>query len=114
MQDHFGVNQSRFFLAELFSSEAISFQIPGTPIREEHVGILQQPIDRGAVFVGAIQLRRPHSHLDIPGKGFDLRVIGPPDVEYISAVVSEISADTCSGNHMAQSERTNSLQWTLY
>src|SRR5579863_1872036 len=113
MEDHLGVNQSRLFLAELFCGETISLQITGAPIREEHVGILQEAIERRAIFFGPIQQRGTHPDLHIPGKGLDLRIMGPPDVKDVGAVVGEVSADTRPGNYVPESERTNALQWTL-
>jgi hypothetical protein len=55
VQDDLGMNQSRLFLAELFCGEAISLQITGAPIREEHVGMLQEAIELRAIFLGAVQ-----------------------------------------------------------
>src|SRR5579862_5764654 len=111
MKDHLRVNQARLFLAELFCGEAISLQIAGAPIREEHIGIFQEAIERRAILFGTIQQRGTHSDLDIPGKGFDVRIVGAPNIEDIGAVVAEVSADSGSGNHMPQSERANALQW---
>src|SRR6266478_4172054 len=113
MQDHLGVNQSRLFLAELFCGKAISLQITGAPIREEHVGILQKAIELRAIFFGAIQERGSHSNLYVQGKGLNLRITGSPDVKDVGAVVGEVSADSRSGNHVPQSERTHTLQWAL-
>ena len=113
MEDYLGVNQSRLYLAEFFCGKAISLQVTGAPIGEEHVGILQEAIELGTIFFGAIQYRGTHPNLHVPGKGLHLRIIRPPDVEYVGTVVGQVSADAGPGNHVPHSERANPLQWAL-
>src|SRR6266540_5621676 len=113
MEDNPGVYQSWLLLDEFFRGEAISLQITGAPVREEHVGILQEAIERGAIFFGAIQYRGTHPNLHVPGKALHLRIIRPPDVEDVGTVVGEVSADARSGNHVPHSERANALQGAL-
>ena len=113
MEDYLDVNQSRLCLAEFFCGKAISLQVTGAPICEEHVGILQKVIELGTIFFGAIQYRGTHPNLHIPGKGLHLRIIRPPDVEDVGTVAGQVSADAGSGNHVPQSERANAFQWAL-
>ena len=113
MEDHLRVDQSRLLFAKLFCGEAISLQVTGAPIREEHVGILQEAVEFGAIFFGAIQYRGAHPNLRVPKKVLHLGIIRPPDVEDIGAVVGKVSADGRSGNHVPQSKGANALQRAL-
>src|SRR5580704_4678398 len=89
------------------------FQKAWTLVGEEHVGILQQAIELGAIFRRVIQYCGTHPDLHVPGKDLHLRIIGPPDIEDIGTIEGEISADSRSGNHVPHSESTNAIQVTL-
>ena len=54
-----------------------------------------------------------HSNLGVPGKRLDFGIAGPPDVEDVGPVASEISADAGSGNHMPHSKCANAVQRAL-
>src|SRR5580704_4488373 len=113
MEDHPRVNQSWLFLAQFFRGEALSIQIAGAPIREEHVCIFQKVIESGTILFGAIKYRGTHPDLHVPHKSLYLRIVRSPDVEDITTVVGKISANACPGNHVPHSQRANALQWHL-
>src|ERR1700750_397275 len=70
-------------------------------------------IDLREIVFGVAEQGLAHSDLDVPGKRLDFAIAGPPDVEDISAVAGEISADAGARNHMSHSECTNAVQWAL-
>src|SRR5262245_38576971 len=111
MENDLGMNQPGLLLAQFFRGEAISLQVTRAPIREEDVGILQQEIEPGAIFLRTVKNRGTHPNLYVPDKRLNLCIIRPPDVEDVGAVVGEVSADAGSGNHVPHSERANALQW---
>src|ERR1700730_9608043 len=107
------VDQPGFLRAQRLGIEIVPPQESWELIGEEYVGILQQTCERGTIFLGVIQYRRAHTHLDVPGESLQLRVVWPPDVQDIRAVQGEVSADRASGNDVPHAERANAFQRNL-
>src|SRR5262245_38720796 len=99
VRDKRSVDQSRLPYAELLAIEPIPLQIGRAPVGEEYVGILQYVIEPREIMLGVIEYGLTHPDLGVPGERLDLSVAGAPNVEHVSSVTGEISADAGPCDH---------------
>src|SRR5215831_1209346 len=103
VEQDLSMNQARLLRGERFGIEAVALQIAGTLVGKEDVSVFQEPIEFRAIFLGVVQDGLTHPNLRVPRKGLNFGIARPPDVEDVGPVLSEVSANGRSGDHMPHS-----------